>query len=116
MALKLVYVDDEEMLCEIFFEMISSEKNIVKTFTDAEKAYQEITANPPDLIFLDYRLYNITGDELAFRLPPQVPKVLVTGDILLKTKYPFANTFQKPVNYKDIRDYLEKFELKFSPK
>ena len=109
MALNVVYIDDEVMLSEIFHEMISSERISVKIFSDAERAIEDINSNPPDVIFLDYRLYKITGDELAFQLPPHIPKILVTGDTLMKTKFKFDKTFQKPVNYKEIRDYLELF-------
>ena len=53
MALRVVYIDDEIMLSEIFQEMISCESISVKTFSDADKAIEDIRTNPPDIIFYD---------------------------------------------------------------
>lgn len=109
MSLKLVYLDDEAMLCEIFKEMISTEVISITTFSKAEEAIEYINSNNTDIVFLDYRLYNITGDEVAQKLPTDLTKVLISGDISIKTNYKFIKTFQKPVDYSEIKVFIKNF-------
>lgn len=102
MPLKVVYLDDEPVLCEIFSDLFSSPQIEVKTFTDPSLAIKFINENVPDVIFLDYRLPGTTGDEVAQLLPPAIPKFLITGDTKVDTKYNFAQLFHKPYKEEEI--------------
>jgi CheY-like chemotaxis protein len=56
MPLKVYYLDDEPELCENFADCFSSECVEVFTFTDAIKAIEFIRSQPPDILFVDFRL------------------------------------------------------------
>ena len=106
MSLKIVYLDDEPDLCVIFRDIFSSEEVIIETYTESLKAIQGIKMDPPDLIFLDYRLPNITGDEVAMMLDKDIPKVLITGDINIKTDYSFLRIISKPFKIDEINELI----------
>ncbi len=106
MPLKIVYVDDEPDLCEMFADLFNSPDTLVTTFSDPELAITEIRKNPPDLIFLDYRLPKTNGDRVALALGNTVPKVLVTGDVAVKTEYPFVKHFAKPYTRAEIAQFI----------
>ena len=108
MSLKVFYLDDEPGLCEIFFDLFSSEKIQITTFSEPETAIKAIKENPPDLLFIDYRLPNTTGDEVALKLNNQIPKFLITGDIFIKTKYNFEKIFSKPYDDTEIQGILDR--------
>ncbi len=68
MPFKVIYLDDEPHLCEMFVDNFASGEVSVETFTDSEKAITAINASIPDLVFLDYRLPETTGEAVALRL------------------------------------------------
>ncbi len=109
MPFKIVYLDDETDLCSLFKMAFESERVIIKTFTEADEAISEIMKNPPDLIFLDYRLPNTTGDAVAIRLGAGIPIVLVTGDLNVSPKAPFTKIFKKPFKYEEMQDFISSF-------
>ncbi len=111
MSLRIVYLDDEPMLCEIFVDLFSSIDIEIKTFTDSDLARQFITDHSPDLIFIDYRLPGTNGDEVAQLLPSEIPKFLITGEAAVDTKYRFKRIFKKPYEEQlilsSIHEYLQ---------
>ena len=107
--LKIVYIDDEIDLCEMFSDLFSSPETEIKTYIDPQVAINEISSNPPDLIFLDYRLPGITGDEVAKKLNNNIPKILITGDANIKTEYSFNKIYTKPYEFNDMREFLNQF-------
>jgi CheY-like chemotaxis protein len=106
MLLNIVYLDDEPMLCEIFVDFFSAEDRIVRTFTDPNEAIASMRANPPDVLFIDYRLPGTTGDLVAQSLDPNIPKYLITGDITVNTTYQFKRVLPKPVDESVIGEIL----------
>lgn len=113
MPLRLVYIDDEPQLCLLLKENLESENIIVETFTDWDEALKSIAANPPDFVFLDYRLKDANGDEVAARIHPSIPKCLLTGDNLKLKDHPlFIKIFFKPFEYDAIEALLENFIAK----
>ena len=109
MRLKIVYIDDEEALCEIFVDYFSNKDVEVITFTDPVKAIASCLSHPPDMIFVDYRLSGTTGDEVAKSIAASIPKYLITGDINVKTEYKFSAAFNKPYKTDDIQRVLDGF-------
>lgn len=109
MRLNVWYIDDEQDLCDNFVDLFSTEEVKVTGFTEPKKAVEASKSNPPDLIFVDYRLPFTTGDQVAFLFDEKIPKFLVTGDITVTTKYRFEKVLNKPYDesaiLKIISDY-----------
>jgi DNA-binding response OmpR family regulator len=105
---KIVYIDDEEELCEVFRQIFSRKGFEVTVFSNPVEGMDYITANPPDIIFFDYRLPGKNGDELASQLSNSIPKYLITGELDIKTKYPFERIFHKPFKPDEILAELAK--------
>lgn len=108
MLLKIYYLDDEPILCENFFETFSSPDISIETFQDAGSLIERCKNLEPDLIFIDYRLPGMNGDEVALKLNTKVPKVLVTGDLDVKTIYKFISILEKPAKDSEIISIIEK--------
>ena len=53
-------------------------------------------------MFIDYRLPQTTGDDVAQKLDPSIPKVLITGDHHVQTTYQFIACLEKPTKDEDI--------------
>ena len=109
MPIKLYYLDDEPELLELFSDLISSEHVAITTFSDPLLALDAIKANPPDLLFLDYRLPHTTGDQIALQVPASIPKVLITGDLDVTLHAKYEAKFAKPVSTKDVKAFLSAF-------
>lgn len=109
MPLKVMYIDDESMLCENFVDCFAVEGVEITTFTDPKKVLLAANTNPPDLIFIDYRLPGMNGDELATALNPKIPKYLITGEIDLTTKYSFLKIFPKPYDVSEISEIIKHY-------
>src|SRR4051812_18643808 len=80
--LKVLYLDDEPDICDVFSELYSNEKVSVRTFTQPTMAIEFAKSNPPDIIFLDYRLPSTNGDLVALAMDSRIPKCLISGDIM----------------------------------
>jgi DNA-binding NtrC family response regulator len=96
MRLKIYYLDDEQEILELFEDTFSLPEREITTFTAPEVAIEVIRKNPPDILFIDYRLPNYSGEEVAKMIDPGFPKVLVTGEMEVKSKYPFFSIIGKP--------------------
>lgn len=107
MPLRALYLDDEPELCEIFLEEFASDNFLISVFTDADKAIESARDFPPDLIFLDYRLPRTNGDKVAFSMPSEIPKYLITGESNVPTQYKFEKIFGKPFDRERIREVFE---------
>lgn len=106
MPLKVYYLDDEPALLEIFVDTFASPAVEITTFTDPTAAIACVQIDPPDLIFLDFRLAGTTGVEVAQQLNPVIPKVLITGDIHVEQQSLFQKVFEKPINVNVVQDYI----------
>jgi FixJ family two-component response regulator len=109
MPLRVVYIDDEVALCENFQDLHSSPEVEIETFTSPELAIESIRNNPPDLLFLDYRLPGTTGDQVASVLNLSKPIILITGELEVKTTYPFHMIIQKSADISEISSVIEFF-------
>lgn len=109
--INVLYLDDEIDLCEIFADEFSNENIRITTFTDPVEAIAAAKTNPPDIMFLDYRLVATNGDKVAQKMANLTPKFLVTGDISVKTDYPFVEILSKPYNANHIRQVLSSMAI-----
>lgn len=106
MQLKVIYIDDEADLCELFVENFASDQISVNAFASVNEGVEAIKRNRPDLVVLDYRLPGITGVEVAKQLDPLIPKVLVSGDTDIEAGLGFVRTFQKPFNFEELSAFI----------
>jgi DNA-binding NtrC family response regulator len=120
MTINIFYLDDEESLCDIFTEILSSEQIKITTFTNENKAIAACQQTPPDLFFIDYRLPSMTGSDVAFAVDPSIEKILVTGDLSVNCKYHFKRIISKPYKFDFmanlIDEYIIQLHLKHSIK
>jgi diguanylate cyclase (GGDEF)-like protein len=84
MAIKILVVDDEPDIRDILKLTLSEENYEVTEAADGEEALKEITAKPPDLVLLDYKIPKIDGREVCRRIKSDIllrhlPIIMVTG-------------------------------------
>lgn len=96
MPIKVVYIEDEPVLCELFREQFSNDDVEIFTFTDPQKFFENEKKINPDIIFVDYRLPGTNGDLIAKQVSSNVPIVLITGEINVKPSFPFKVILHKP--------------------
>jgi two-component system OmpR family response regulator/two-component system alkaline phosphatase synthesis response regulator PhoP len=80
---KIFYLEDEVELCEMVREALVSTEIEFKCFPTANEFQLAVEAENPDIVIIDYRLTETTGIEVATKLPSSLPKVLVTGELIL---------------------------------
>jgi len=112
MSLKIVYLDDEPDLLEMFVDTFSSPDLEIATFTETAPALENIKANPPDIVFLDYRLRNTTGDKVAMEIAAHIPKALITGELGINPKCPIDVIFYKPYKTEDVEKFIDSVRQK----
>ena len=106
MSFRIFYLDDEPELLELFVDTFSETGIEISIFSEVASALEAIKKQPPDLLFLDYRLPGITGDEMALGLDPTIHKVLITGDLNVKTKAVFLAVFPKPYSSEAVEAFI----------
>jgi DNA-binding NtrC family response regulator len=115
MSFKIYYLDDEPDLCEILYYTLTSDEILVETFQDDLLLIERCELIKPDLVFLDYRLLGTTGEEVAMKLDPQIPKVLITGEINMKTDFSFVEIIKKPFKEEDLTKVINKIKISKKP-
>jgi DNA-binding NtrC family response regulator len=112
MSLKVLYLDDETELCEIFFDGFSSDSIHIRVYSEPLEAIESSKCDPPDVIFIDYRMAGTRGDIVAQSMPPQTPKYLLTGDNTIQTDYPFVEVLSKLDDWSRIGEILASMAAK----
>ncbi|MEN9722965.1 MAG: hypothetical protein RJB38_951 [Pseudomonadota bacterium] len=107
MPLRLYYLDDEPDLLDVFSEIFACPELEIVTCSDPVRALQEIQANPPDILFLDYRLPRTTGDQIALQVDAAIPKALVTGDVRVTLQARFDAVFEKPFPVEKMQEFIQ---------
>jgi DNA-binding NtrC family response regulator len=114
MTFNLVYIDDEEMLCNVFSEFFSSETVHVRTFTDHEAAVAFDANAQVQLYVIDYRLNATTGDIVAAQLNSETPKVLVSGELEVPAINGFDHIIYKPYKLSELKSLFLEYASEFS--
>ncbi len=88
--LRVLLVDDEEVLLEVISELLGSSGHIVDNYSDPEEALSEFKANHYDLVITDRAMPTMSGDQLAKAIKaesPTTPGFMVTGfgDLIKET-------------------------------
>lgn len=112
--LKIFYIDDEPDLLELFAESISSDTIQVITFLDPFVALAEIKSHKPDIVFIDYRLPGMTGDEVVAKIGTEIPCVILTGELSLTVNGSVKAILMKPYKLAEIHKIIS--EIKQSKK
>lgn len=108
MSLKVYYLDDESGLCDVFKDYMHSEEIQVETFTETLAAISFVLKSPPDIMFIDYRLADNTGDCVAKLLPNEIFKVLVTGELNPPSSDVFYEVVPKPYRLDELKRIIDK--------
>ena len=88
----VVVLDDEEGVADVivmYLEDHFSDTVSIKTFTDAEKAFEYMKAEKPHLLITDVRMPKISGDSLvgyALEIFRNMQILVMTGDASLTIK------------------------------
>ncbi len=80
---KILIVDDEADLLEMYKELIEEEGFEVKACESGEKAFEALEQNSFDLIISDHNMGEVSGEDLLKHVNqniPGVPFFLVTGE------------------------------------
>lgn len=110
----ILVVDDDEMIV-YFFKMILDELgyNVLEAFS-GEEAIKQATSSQIDLVILDYKLSDMTGDIVAKQLKemnPQTSIVFVTGYSDAKEKILRTNlshhVMVKPIKENELIETVE---------
>lgn len=105
---KLVYfLDDEAEFGSLFKACFEDQQVKVEVFNLPADFFSACEKISPDVAFLDYRLPDTLGDEVARKIDKKIKKVLITGELQIKTSYPFEYIVFKPYKLQEIRDILE---------
>jgi DNA-binding response OmpR family regulator len=99
---KLVYLDDEPELTNIFNILFDQTFHEITVFNEETKAIDYCLKTPPDILFVDYRLGKMKGDEVALQLPDGIKKVLVTGDLNVDSSFEFDRVIKKPFRLSEL--------------
>lgn len=78
---RVIYIDDEALLCRVMELTLQRAGLEVRTFTDPHEALASIERDPPNVILCDYQMPKMSGLELLARLPRRIPFYLVSGDL-----------------------------------
>jgi len=80
--IRILYIEDDESLCDLFKIAIEAHGHSVDLVYNGEGGLALHTAQPYDLLVIDYQLPDISGIDIARKLlidDPNIPIVMVTG-------------------------------------
>lgn len=79
---KILYVEDEAMLCELFSAVMTPRGYSVDTVQTGVEALQKHADNTYDIVAVDYQLPDMTGLDIAPEIldrNPRMPVIMITG-------------------------------------
>lgn len=114
MTKRVYYLDDEKRLCDmiqLFFDGLDVE---FQAFVDPEVAIRAANKVPPDLMFIDYHLPGMSGDEVAQRIQGTVPMILISGESNTHSQFPFLDVMTKPFSFEVLLGHVQHYCLDMS--
>lgn len=105
-SLKVLFIDDEPDLCEIFVDTFSTPDLSIDAFTNPALAVEACKNRHYDVGFIDFRMPNINGDQLAQKINQNFPIYLVTGESDPKPTFKFSGILPKPFDCTKIENIL----------
>jgi two-component system, OmpR family, alkaline phosphatase synthesis response regulator PhoP len=80
---KILIVEDDQFLLDLYVEILSSEGFTIEMAKDGEEAYAKMFAGGYDLILLDIMLPKIDGLKIMERLKSETPPQTPNGPIVI---------------------------------
>lgn len=113
MKLKCVIIDDEPLAIDIIAEHISRTPflSLTKKFTHAVKAFEYLSENRVDVIFIDIQMPDLSGIELVSKLEHQPVVIFTTAHkqyAIEGYKVDALDYLLKPVDYPEFLKAAEK--------
>lgn len=106
MSKLVVYVDDEESLCELFQWHLEYAGIQVATFVDPEEALNYVNSSEIGLIVCDYRMPGMDGLAFLNGFKKDTPFCLITGDLDIDEQNAsdvrLRHVWFKPIDYEHI--------------
>lgn len=113
MPLRVFYIDDEPDICQFFKDAYDSEEVVVTTFIDPKDALSHFEKGGADLIFVDFRMPGMNGEQFAALIGDRAPIVLLTGDLEITKSTRFLKKLAKqPYPWDEIESVLKEFRKK----
>lgn len=109
MQRKVVFVDDEKDLCEMYSELFNSSTIEVKSFYDVNEAIEYINNNEVSIAFIDYRMPQMNGSELRKNIPQNIPCIMLTGELMSNPEQGFLDVLNKPIKDEEFEDILDNY-------
>ena len=113
--LNIVFVDDEEELCEMYEDLFDTPNRHVKAFSDIETAKNYIESNPIHLAFIDYRMPGMSGPQFRQLLDADLPCIVITGEFIEMPDTGFVDLLSKPVDEDKFNTLVDKHARKLNP-
>ena len=115
---RILFIDDEYLLREVIYEMLSEMDYEVKVEETGKEAVKTFTEHPEefDLVLTDLMMLDMTGDRIAERINsirPDIPVVVMTGtpDALPRSKAKAAGVCRvlpKPLTKAELHEGLQR--------
>ena len=114
--LKVVVVDDEEVILDTIRDLLQKENYDVITYLSAVEALQDIRKGDTDIVLTDLMMSEMDGLELmkAIReFQPEIPIIMITGYATIHTarhakKLGAFDHVAKPFSMADLKDVVRR--------
>jgi CheY-like chemotaxis protein len=110
MGCRILVVDDEALICESIRLMLAYDGHRVETACSGEEALSRFGGGEFDLVFTDFCMPGMKGDELAAKIKHQAPQ----KPVILLTAFPPAHkvaaidlVITKPFYLSTLRDAID---------
>jgi CheY-like chemotaxis protein len=119
-ALKILYVEDNELVREVTTELLAQEQRQIVACADAEQALEEFRNHCFDVVITDVSLPAMSGIELArnlLRIKPRLPIIIASGyslDFGLENWGANVRAIIKPFEASDIEALIDALTLNAS--
>ena len=110
----LFFLDDEPDLCEAFSIFFEGDEIDVHVFTDHDEAIERAKTSPPDVMFIDFRLDGVSGEDVAKVIPASITKVMLTGELDMQPSELFFDVIHKPYKLAELHTFIQSIEQRLS--
>ena len=115
----ILVIDDDNNICHMLDEMLSSDNYYVETFTDSPEAVERLYEFPFDVVITDLKMPDLSGWQVAKKVKeknPSIPVIMITGSKTMYYKKSMAEfgvdyVLNKPFNVQKILEIVSDFLL-----
>jgi FixJ family two-component response regulator len=102
----IYYLDDEANMLNIVASYMTQFGFSIQTFERANDLLEQFKLAPANVVILDYRLTETSGLHIAKQLP-NVPKILVTGELDINKPEEFDYLLNKPFKLAELKETVK---------